>query len=80
MGLRNYTVSERAIIAIGAAAGKSTSEVNEVLLADAKKSGATFRPANETSFGMAGRYPSIQPAEAKALWDHIIAPKSLGDL
>lgn len=80
MGLRNYTVSERAIIAIGAAAGKTHDEVNKVLASDAKRSGGKFRPVNPTSFGMANRYPTIPSAEAKALWEHVIAPKALGDL
>jgi hypothetical protein len=78
---RNYTVSERAVIAIGAAAGKTVDEINEVLAADAKRSGGTYRAANATSVGMAGRYPTLpnNQAEAQALWDHITHPKSLGD-
>jgi hypothetical protein len=77
---RNYTVSERAVIVIGAAAGKSVEEINAVLEADAKRSGGTFRAANATSVGMAGRYPSMLPAEAQALWEHITQPKPLGDV
>ena len=78
---RNYTVGERAVLAIGAAAGKTVEEINAVLEADAKRSGGTYRPANATSVGMAGRYPTLpnNPAEAQALWDHITHPKSLGD-
>lgn len=78
---RNYTVGERAVIAIGAAAGKTADEINEVLEADAKRTGGTFRPANPTSVGMAGRYPTLpnNKAEAQALWDHILHPKALGD-
>lgn len=77
---RNYTTGERAVIAIGAAAGKSIEDINAVLEADAKRTGADFRPVNATSLGMAPRYPSILPAEAAALWDHIIKPRALGDL
>jgi hypothetical protein len=78
---RNYTVSERAVIAIGAAAGKTVDEINKVLEADAKRTGGTYRPANATSVGMAGRYPTLpnSKAEAQALWDHITHPKALGD-
>lgn len=77
---RNYTVSERAVIAIGAAAGKSVDEINEVLAEDARRSGATVRQVNPTSLGMAPRYPSLSPADAEALWRHIISPQSLGAL
>jgi len=78
---RNYTAGERAIIAIGAAAGKTVAEINAVLEADAKRSGGTYRPANATSVGMAGRYPTLpnSQSEAQALWGHIIHPKALGD-
>lgn len=76
---RNYTVSERAVIAIGAAAGKTVEEINAVLKADAKRTGGTYRPANATSVGMADRYPSLPAAGAQALWDHITHPKALVD-
>jgi len=78
---RNYTVGERAVIAIGAAAGKTVDEINVVLEADAKRSGGTYRAANPTSVGMAGRYPTLpnSQSEAQALWDHITQPKPLGD-
>ena len=78
---RNYTVSERAVIAIGAAAGKTVNEINAVLEADAKRTGGTYRPANATSVGMVGRYPTLpdSKAEAQALWDHITHPRALGD-
>ena len=77
---RNYTAGERAIVAIGAAAGKSVEEINRMLAKDAARAGATFRPVNPTSLGMAPRYPSLPTADAQALWDHITSPKSLGDL
>ncbi len=77
---RNYTVGERAVIAIGAAAGKSVDEINEVLAEDAKRSGGTYRPVNPTSLRMAPRYPTLSPADAEALWRHVISPKPLGDL
>lgn len=76
---RNYTAGERAVIAIGAAAGKTVDEINKVLEADAKRTGGTYRPANATSVGMTTRYPSLPAADARALWDHIIHPKALGD-
>lgn len=78
--MRHYTVGERAVIAIGAAAGKTVEEVNAVLTKDAARTGATFRPVNATSLGMAPRYPSLSPGDADALWDHIVRPKSLGDI
>lgn len=76
---RNYTVSERAVIAIGAAAGKTVEEINAVLEADAKRTGGTYRSANVTSVGMASRYPTLPAADAQALWAHVTHPKSLGD-
>jgi len=76
---RNYTVGERAVVVIGAAAGKTVDEINEVLAADAKRSGGNYRPINPTSLGMASRYPSIPATEAQALWEHITHPKPLGD-
>ena len=77
--MRNYTASERALIALGAAAGKTADEINEVLKRDAAKNGGTFRPVNASSLGMASRYPTTSPTEASALWDHVLHPKSLGD-
>jgi hypothetical protein len=78
--MRRYSIGERAVIAIGAAAGKSVDEINAVLAADAKRTGGTFRPVNATSVGMAPRYPSLTREDAEALWDHVTHPKSLGDL
>jgi hypothetical protein len=76
---RNYTVGERAVIAIGAAAGKTVAEVNAVLEAGAKHTGGTFRPVNATSMGMAPRYPSLSRDYAEGLWDHITRPKALSE-
>lgn len=76
---RNYTVGERAVIAIGAAAGKTVEEIDAVLLADARQNKGVYRPVNATSVGMASRYPSLPAADAQALWEHITHPKSLGD-
>jgi hypothetical protein len=76
---RNYTVAERALIAVGAAAGKSAADIDAVLKADAERTGGSFRSVNPTSLGMASRYPSMPAAEAQALWDHITHPKPLGD-
>lgn len=76
---RNYTVGERAVIAIGAAAGKTVEEIDAVLLADARQNKGVYRPVNATSVGMTTRYPSLPAADARALWDHIIHPKALGD-
>lgn len=68
------------MIAIGAAAGKTIEEVNAVLAKDAARTGATFRPVNATSLGMALRYPSLSPDDAEALWGHVTRPKALGDI
>ena len=76
MTRRTYTVGERAIIVIGAAAGKSEAEINDALKANAKR--GVFRPVNPTSLGMASRYPTLPAADAQALWDHILHPKPLG--
>lgn len=80
-GERNYTVSERAVIAIGAAAGKTVAEINAVLEADATRTGGDYRAANATSVGMAARYPTVpnNQGEAQALWEYITHPKPLGD-
>jgi hypothetical protein len=76
MTRRTYTVGERAIIAIGAAAGKSQAEINDALRVNAKR--GAFRPVNPTSLGMASRYPTLPAADAQALWEHILHPKPLG--
>ena len=75
---RNYTVGERAVIAIGTAAGKTVAEINAVLEQDAKRSGGAFRAVNATSAGMASRYPKVSQADAEHLWEHLLHPKPLG--
>jgi len=77
---RNYTAGERAVALIGIAAGRSLAEVNAVLEADAKRHGGGFRAIPASSFAMLARYPVVGThASWLAMWEHITAPKSLGD-
>lgn len=76
---RNYTVAERAVIAIGAAARRPVWEINTLLAEDAERAGGTFRKVNSTTLAMAHRYPSMSRESATALWAHILRPKSLSD-
>jgi hypothetical protein len=78
---RNYTASERALITLGVAAGVPLDEINEVLRKDARRSGGSYRPFHPTSYDMSTRYPLPQDRQAhmKKVWDHVLAPQTLGD-
>lgn len=78
---RNYTASERALFTIGAAAGVSLEEINEVLKKDARRNGGSYRSFHPTSYGMATRYPAPEgkQEQMRSLWDHILHPKTLGE-
>ena len=83
---RKYTAGERAVCAVGVLAGKSLADINEQLRQDAERSGAPLRRLPESSHEMLQRAygPDITngaPAGTwQKLWDHITAPKSLGEL
>lgn len=49
---RNYTVGERAIIAIGVASGLDIESINLILEKEQEKLGSEKRPLNEKSFTM----------------------------
>ena len=76
---RNYTVSERAIIAIGVKAGKSISEINECLTKDQNKTGRTIRKLNPTSYDMVKK-SYLHKATNEEVWDYIHSPKTLGQI
>ena len=87
MARHKYTAGERAVAVIGVLAGKTLDEINEQLKADAGRSGGELKLLNEESHKMLVRKyapyiektPSQDPPWGRA-WDHITAPKSLGDL
>jgi len=76
---RNYTISERAIIAIGIKAGKSLQEINKLLFSEQKKNSLSQRPLNESSYDMV-RKKYLPSMDSKGMWDYIISPKTLGQL
>lgn len=76
---RNYTISERAIIVVGLQAGKSPPEIQKVLLEEQKRLGLTERWVPASSFEMMRRRYMTQLTQ-KDLWDHILNPKSVGEL
>ena len=77
---RNYTVSERALIFIAAAADIPLDELNAVLMADAAHSGSTYRPVPESSYKIVKRaYAQYDPWAVRA-WSNAKNPKPVGDL
>jgi hypothetical protein len=83
---RRYTAGERAVCTVGVLAGKSLPEINEQLRQDAERSGGTLRTLPESSHEMLRRAyaPDIAAGATtgtwQKMWDHITAPKSLGEL
>lgn len=85
--MRNYTASERSLIVLGVMAGKTCSEINEVLRRDQEKSGATERTMPQGTYDMLlKRYlpnmgvPSQTPDWVFEVFDHTLHPKSAADL
>jgi hypothetical protein len=77
---RNYTVSERALIFIAAAADIPLDELNAVLMADAAHSGSNYRPVPESSYKIVKRaYAQYDPWAVRA-WSNAKNPKPVGDL
>ena len=76
---RNYTVSERAIIAIGVKAGKTISEINDILKSDQEKTGRTIRKLNPASYDMVKK-SYLHKATDEEIWQYIQSPKTLGQL
>ena len=86
MPRKNYTPAERALHLLGALAGKSRQEINDVIaMGNASKMVPVHRQKElpEASFKTMPRYGAavgLTPEVAQALWDHCTATKKLGDL
>lgn len=93
MPRKNYTPAERALHLIGALAGKSLQEVNDVICKGDVSKGVPFdctKLIPQGSFDMLKRqYASALGVVSQgglnedfwsALWDHCIHPKKVGDL
>lgn len=85
--MRNYTAGERAIIILGIATGKTCSEINEILIKDQRRSGASIRRLPEGSYNMMQeRYlselgvPKEIPEWLGRIFEHSNNPKSIGGL
>jgi hypothetical protein len=76
---RNYTISERAIIAIGIKAGKSLHEINKLLFSEQKKNSLSQRSLNPSSYDMV-RKKYLPSMDDKGMWDYIMSPKTLSQL
>jgi hypothetical protein len=76
---RNYTISERAIIAIGIKAGKSLHEINKLLSSEQKKNSLSQRALNPSSYDMV-RKKYLPSMDDKGMWDYIMSPKTLSQL
>lgn len=76
---RNYTISERAIIAIGIKAGKSLNEINDLLVKEQKKNGRSIRHLNPSSYDMV-RKRYLPTMDNKGMWEYIVSPKTLSQL
>jgi hypothetical protein len=77
---RTYTVGERALVFIAAAADIPLDELNAVFAADAAHSGGTFRPVPESSYKIVRRaYAQHDPWAVRA-WNNAKNPKPVGDL
>ena len=86
MPRRNYTPAERALHIIGALAGKTQREINDAIaMGDAAKGVPDHRQKEipQASLKTMPRYGAVAgltPEVAKALWDHCLHPKKVGDL
>lgn len=76
---RNYTISERAIIAIGVKAGKGLIEINDLLRSDQERSNRTIRELNPKSYDMVKK-SYLHNATNIEIWEYIQSPKTLGQL
>jgi hypothetical protein len=75
---RNYTISERAIIAIGILGEKSLEEINALLKSEQSKLGTTTRELNKSSYEMVKKsyLPDIMKTK-DGMWKYINNPKTL---
>tara|TARA_B100001123_G_C14357108_1_gene649437 strand:- start:74 stop:319 length:246 start_codon:yes stop_codon:yes gene_type:complete len=78
--MRNYTKAERALIYMGVLAGKSNSEINEVLVKDQQKIGMEVRMLPESSYDMLRNQYLIHIGNPVKAWEHIKHPKPIGQL
>lgn len=76
---RHYTVSERAIMILGVKAGKSLPEINDTLMSEQLRQGATMRTLNESSYKML-RDKYIPSLDEKGIWTYIHKPQKLSEL
>lgn len=76
---RNYTVSERAIIAIGIKCGKNLNEINDLLSKEQKRNSQTQRPLNASSYEMV-KSKYLPKMNGTGMWDYILSPKTLSQL
>jgi hypothetical protein len=76
--MRNYTISERAIIIVGVKAKQSLEEINRLLRQEQQKQGQTERELNGTSYLML-KNNYLKVLKDEDLWEHIQSPKTLGD-
>ena len=84
---RNYTAGERSLIMIGIMAGKSCDEINNILIKDQKRVGASERKIPlGTYFMIKERYfpaleiPTETPNWVLEVYEHVLHPKSAKDL
>lgn len=89
MARRNHTAGERAVAIIGVMSGKTLDDINNQLEKDQEHIVGTKRKLNPRSYdllrrayaphiaGIAGGTPLSVWQEA---WDHITAPKTMGEL
>ena len=89
---RNYTIGERAIMTIGALAGKNLEDVNKVLEKEQKKTGLSQRKVNPRSWDLLNsaylkswkNRSSVEDFHdikiPENFWEHIQNPKSMSRL
>jgi hypothetical protein len=87
MARKNYTAGERAVAVIGVLAGNDLDTINDQIKADRGRDGGDLKLLNPESYKMLVRkYASTieqsagqDPRWVRA-WEHITAPKAMGDL
>lgn len=77
--MRNYTVSERAIIIVGIKAKKSLEEINRVLANSQQKENRSPRPLNASSYEMMKKSYAPNLSEVD-VWDYIQNPKTISQM
>lgn len=77
--MRNYTISERAIIIVGIKAKKSLDEINRVLAQSQEKEKRSPRPLNASSYDMMKKSYVPKLTEV-TVWDYIQNPKTISQM